>query len=91
MKTLSVTEGRLKLGFWLREALRGRDVGLLIDGRVVGLRPVEVSSDDYALREYGLTEAELARAESRVADEVRRARKAGELTPFTGKLPHGKA
>lgn len=74
----------------MRAALRGQDVGFLIDGRVVGLRPVAVSSDDYALQEYGLTEAELDRAEKRVAVEVGRARKAGELKPFTGKLTLGK-
>jgi hypothetical protein len=86
MKTLSVTEGRQRLGHWLRAALEGKDVGFVIDGRIVGLRPVTVSSDDYALREYGLTEAELERAHQRVRDEVRKARRRGTAKDFTGKL-----
>ena len=86
MKTLSVTEGRQNLGTWLKRALRGDDVGFLVDGRVVALRPVEVQSNDYVLQEYGVTEQQSERAYKAVKAGVRAARKAGQSKPFTGKL-----
>ena len=86
MKTLSVTQGRQNLGHWLKRALRGEDLGFLVDGYVVALRPVQVHSDDYALQEYGVSEAQLERAFKSVRAEVRRARAARATRPFTGKL-----
>lgn len=86
MKTLSVTEGRQKLGAWLKRALQGEDVGFVVDGRVVALRPVEVDSRDYVLQEYGATEPQAERAYKAVRAEVRAARKAGQCKPFAGKL-----
>jgi antitoxin (DNA-binding transcriptional repressor) of toxin-antitoxin stability system len=86
MKTLSITEGRQNLGAWLKRALQGEDVGFLVDGRVVALRPVQVHSDDYALREYGITEIQAERAFQTVKAEVRKARRAGQTKPFTGAL-----
>jgi len=49
MKTLAITPARQKLGYWLKRALAGEDIGIVVDGRIVGLRPVEVISSDYAL------------------------------------------
>ena len=86
MKTLSVTEGRQNLGAWLKRALHGEDVGFLVDGRVVALRPVEVHSDDYALHEYGIDEKQAERAWKTVKAEVRKARASRQTRPFTGKL-----
>jgi antitoxin (DNA-binding transcriptional repressor) of toxin-antitoxin stability system len=86
MKTLSVTEGRQNLGAWLKRALHGEDVGFVVDGRVVALRPVEVDSTDYVLQEYGATEKQAERACRAVQADVRAARKAGQSKPFTGKL-----
>lgn len=86
MKTLSVTEGRKNLGTWLKRALHGEDVGFVVDGRVVALRPVDVDSTDYVLREYGATEQQADRAYKAVKAEVRAARKASQSKPFTGKL-----
>ena len=86
MKTLSVTEGRQNLGAWLKRALDGEDVGFVVDGRVVALRPVEVHSDDYVLREYGVSEKQAERACQAVKAEVRKARASGQSRPFTGKL-----
>ena len=86
MKTLSVTEGRQNLGAWLKRALRGEDVGILVDGRVVAFRPVQVHSDDYVLHEYGATEKQAERAFRSVRAEVRKARVAGQSKAFTGKL-----
>jgi antitoxin (DNA-binding transcriptional repressor) of toxin-antitoxin stability system len=86
MKTLSVTEGRHNLGAWLKRALRGEDVGFVVDGRIVALRPVEVDSTDYVLHEYGATEKQAEAAYKTVKAEVLAARKAGQIKAFTGKL-----
>ena len=84
MKTLTITEGRGRLGYWLKKAVQGEDIGFLFEGKVVALRPVEVVSTDYALQEYALTPAEMAAAEKRIGAELKSARKRGELTRFTG-------
>jgi hypothetical protein len=84
MKTLTVTEGRGRLGYWLKQAAEGADIGFVFEGRIVALRPVEVTSADYALQEYGLTPKEMARAEKLVNAELKAARKRGEVTRFTG-------
>jgi len=86
MKTLSVTEGRQNLGAWLKRALHGEDVGFVVDGRVVALRPVEVHSDDFVLRAYGVTEKQAERAYKTVKAGVRKARASGQTRAFTGKL-----
>ena len=84
MKTLTITEGRGRLGHWLKKATQGEDIGFLFEGKIVALRPVEVVSTDYALQEYGLTPEEMAAAEKRISTELKTARKRGELTRFTG-------
>ena len=84
MKTLTITEGRGRLGHWLKKAVQGEDIGFVIDGKVVALRPVEIHSADYALQEYGLTDREMAVAEKRMAADIKSARTRGEVTQFTG-------
>ena len=84
MKTLTITEGRGRLGYWLKKAAQGEDIGFMCEGKIVALRPVEVVSTDYALREYGLTPREMAAAEKRIGAELKAARKRGEVTRFTG-------
>jgi len=84
MKTLTITEGRSRLGYWLKKATEGADVGFVLGGKIVALRPVEISSNDYALQEYGLTSEEMARAERRIHAELKTARARGEITKFTG-------
>jgi antitoxin (DNA-binding transcriptional repressor) of toxin-antitoxin stability system len=86
MKTLSITEGRQNLGRWLKRALRGEDVGFLVDGQVVALRPVEVHSEDYVLQEYGVSESQADRAYKAVRADVKTAKASGHSKPFTGKL-----
>ena len=86
MKTLSVTDGRSKLGHWLKRAIAGDDIGIVVDGVVVGLRPVGVISEDYALREYGLTQDEADAAARRISREIKEARARGQVKPFTGNL-----
>ncbi|MDD5262529.1 MAG: hypothetical protein PHD76_11855 [Methylacidiphilales bacterium] len=84
MKTLTITEGRGRLGYWLKKAVSGEDIGFMFEGRIVALRPVEVVSTDYALQEYGLSPGEMAAAEKRISAELKTARKRGEVTSFTG-------
>ena len=43
-------------------------------------------SDDYALREYGVTEQELDRFVKRTKKQIAREREAGTMTPYTGDL-----
>ena len=85
MKTLTITEGRGRLGYWLKQATQGKDIGFMFEGKIVALRPVEVISTDYALQEYGLTPGEMEAAEKRIGAELKTARKRGEVTPFTGR------
>ena len=47
-------------------------------------RPAEVPLADYALLEYGLTPAEMAKVEKRISNELKAARKRGEVKRFTG-------
>ena len=84
MKTLTITEGRGRLGHWLKKATEGEDVGFIFEGKIVALRPVEVYSGDYALREYGLTEAETNAAARRIKKSIATERKRGTLKTFTG-------
>jgi hypothetical protein len=84
MKTLTITEGRGRLGYWLKKAMQGKDVGFVFEGKIVALRPVEVVSTDYALQEYGLTPAEMKAAEKRISADLKTARARGEMTRFTG-------
>jgi hypothetical protein len=84
MKTLTITEGRGRLGYWLKKAVQGEDIGFMIDGKVVALRPVEVFSSDYALQEYALSEREMATTEKKIGNNIKSARARGEVTRFTG-------
>ena len=86
MKTLTITEGRGRLGYWLKKAAQGEDVGFLFEGKVVALRPVEVVSTDYALQEYGLTEKEMAKAARQIKSSIAGELRNGTLKTFTGKL-----
>jgi hypothetical protein len=86
MKTLTITEGRGRLGYWLKQAAQGEDIGFMFEGKVVALRPVEVVSTDYALQEYGLTDREMAKAAPRIRRGIASERRNGTLKTFTGKL-----
>jgi hypothetical protein len=60
--------------------------GVVPSDRIVVLRPVTVSSDDYAWREYGATPVELARFEKRVEQQIAKERKRGKIKRFSGNL-----
>lgn len=52
----------------------------------VALRPVTVSSDDYARREYGASPDELKRFEKRMGQKIAAKRKRGSIKHFSGNL-----
>ncbi len=86
MTTLSITKARANLSAILEKAKRGEDIGIVCGDQIVALRPVTVSSDDYAWREYGATEAELARFEKRAERTLSSERKRGKIRRFSGDL-----
>ncbi len=66
MQTHTATQARANLTRILSRALRGEDIGIVCEGKIIALRPVEVYSADYGITEYGLTPAELKRAEQNI-------------------------
>lgn len=83
MKTLTITDAKKNLGRWLQAAARGEDIGIVSGADVIALRKVEVESTDYALREYGVTDAELDRFEARLDADYARLKKQGKLIVLT--------
>ena len=86
MLTLTPTAARGNLSELLRRALNGDDIGIVVDGKIVALRPVAVESMDYAAREYGATVAELGQFEQRTHGQIEKAREEGKLHDFTGDI-----
>ncbi len=86
MTTLSPTQARANLSSLLKRAAKGEDIGILHGDQVIALRPVTVHSDDYALREYGVTEEELDRFVRRMDKQIARERKAGSVKRYSGDL-----
>jgi antitoxin (DNA-binding transcriptional repressor) of toxin-antitoxin stability system len=86
MTTLSPTQARVNLTSLLKRAAKGEDIGILHGDQVIALRPVTVHSDDYALREYGVTEEELDRFVKRTNQRIKRERKAGTIKRYSGNL-----
>jgi antitoxin (DNA-binding transcriptional repressor) of toxin-antitoxin stability system len=84
--TLSPTQARVNLTSLLKRAANGEDIGILHGDQVIALRPVTVHSDDYALREYGVTEKELDRFVKRANQRIKRERKAGKIKEYSGDL-----
>ena len=86
MTTLTITKARANLSALLEKAKRGEDIGIVCGDQVVALRPVTVSSDDYAWREYGATPAELARFEKRMEKRILSERRRRRQRRFSGNL-----
>src|SRR5438552_2136349 len=84
--TLSPTQARVNLSSLLRRAANGEDIGILHGGQVIALRPVTVHSDDYAFREYGVTQKEIDLFVRRTDAQIKRDRKAGKMKRYTGNL-----
>ena len=89
MQTLTVTKARQNLGGWLKKAVAGDEIGVLVGDTVVAFRPVPVVAADYAEREYGLTSAEVNEAATRILNETAAAAAQGEVVPYhPGLLVH---
>jgi antitoxin (DNA-binding transcriptional repressor) of toxin-antitoxin stability system len=86
MTTLSPTQARVNLSSLLKRAAKGEDIGILHGDTVIALRPVAVHADDYALREYGVTEQELDRFVKNADRQINRERKAGTIKRYSGNL-----
>ena len=86
MTTLTITQARANLSALLEKAKRGEDIGIVSGDQIVALRPVTVSSDDYAWREYGVTPAELERFGKRIERKISAERKGGKIKRFSGDL-----
>jgi len=86
MQTLSPTKARSNLTFWLKAAAGGKDVGILYGGQVIALRPVTVVSTDYAIREYGASEADVRNLSKKFDEEIQKNRRSGKLKTFTGSV-----
>ena len=84
--TLTPTAARGNLSELLRRALNGDDIGIVVDGKIVALRPVTVESTDYAMREYGATAVELDQFEQRTHGRIGKVRKEGKVYDFTGDI-----
>jgi antitoxin (DNA-binding transcriptional repressor) of toxin-antitoxin stability system len=86
MTTLSPTQARVNLTSLLKRAAEGEDIGILHGDKIIALRPVMVHADDYALREYGVTEQELDRFVGRADRQIKRERKMGKIKKYSGNL-----
>lgn len=79
MKTLTITDARQRLGYWLKRAERGEEIGVIMGATVIALRPVPIVAADYAETEYGLTSAEVKTAVARIVAQTR----AAKTQPYT--------
>lgn len=86
MTTLTISKARANLSDLLEKAKKGEDIGIVSGDQIVALRPVTVSSDDYAWREYGVTPAEMQRFEKRMERTIKQERKGGRVKRFSGNL-----
>ena len=86
MTTLSPTRARANLTSLLTRAANGEDISILHGDKVIALRPVTVHSDDYALQEYKVTEAELDAFVRRTKQRIARHRKDGKMIKFSGDI-----
>ncbi len=70
----------------MKRAAKGEDIGILHGDTIIALRPVLVHADDYAIREYGVTEEELDRFVKRADRQINRERKTGRVKRYSGNL-----
>jgi antitoxin (DNA-binding transcriptional repressor) of toxin-antitoxin stability system len=86
MTTITPTQARVNLSSVLRRALKGDDIGIVVGGQVVALRPVEVLSRDYAEREYGLNRAQMKTVAKKLHAKAKKSRGAGKAKVFKGDI-----
>ncbi len=86
MTTITPTGARANLSGLLRRALKGDDIGIVFDGKIIALRPVAVDSADYATREYAVTATELKAFEEGTHEKIKKERQTGRLHTFNGDI-----
>ena len=86
MQTLTPTKARANLSTLLQQALNGKEIGIVCNGRIVALRPVEVTATDFALTEYGLAEDEISTIAANLHAKAKKAIKARKARTFTGNI-----
>jgi antitoxin (DNA-binding transcriptional repressor) of toxin-antitoxin stability system len=83
MKTLTITDAKKNLSRWLDAAAQGQDIGIIRGADIIALRKVAVESTDYAQREYGATEEQIAAFEEATEKRYRRLKRSGKLVTVT--------
>lgn len=83
MKTLTITDAKKNLSRWLDAAARGEDIGIIRGADIIALRKVEVESTDYAQREYGATQEQIAAFEEATEKRYHRLERSGKLVTVT--------
>lgn len=83
MQTLTITTAKKNLGRWLLEAAQGKDIGIISGADIIALRKVQVESTDYAQREYGVTDEQLATLAQATDKRFQKLKRAGKLTITT--------
>ena len=86
MTTLTPTQARINLSSVLRRALKGDDIGIVVGGKIVALRPVEVISQDYAEKEYGIPAPQMKTIARKLHAKAKKARAKGKAKVFTGDI-----
>lgn len=86
MTTLTPTAARANLTGFLRRALQGDDIGIIINGRVVALRPVNVVSADYVETEYGLSPEDWKHAARHLHEKAKKNLRSGSARQFRGDI-----
>lgn len=66
--------------------MKGDDIGIVFEGKIIALRPVAVQSTDYARREYGIEPDAMSVIEENIHGKIKKERKAGKLREFTGDI-----
>jgi antitoxin (DNA-binding transcriptional repressor) of toxin-antitoxin stability system len=79
MKTLTITDAKKNLGRWLAAAAHGEDIGIVCGADIIALRKVEVTSTDYAQREYGATREQVDALEKATEKRYRQLRSGKKL------------
>lgn len=83
MKTLTITDAKKNLSRWLDAAARGEEIGIIRGADIIALRKVEVESTDYAQREYGATQEQIAAFEEATDKRYRQLERLGKLVTVT--------
>jgi antitoxin (DNA-binding transcriptional repressor) of toxin-antitoxin stability system len=86
MQTTTATEARANLSALLRKALEGQEIGIICNGRIVALRPVEVTATDYPGAEYGIRGHEIQKIAANLHAKAKRAFKTGKARSFNGDI-----